>query len=357
MFAQANFSMTAHIQSGTTMMLENVLQAVTVINNTTENVEASLLVDLSTASGQQVFTAQTSAIELLPGANYLVFGMDMSYGINFSTSTASQILTQTGILPYGSYNVCFNLMNTLDISLVQTCNEISVDDFSGPEALFPTDSDTITDCMPNFTWTPLVPFSGATTYQFVIAEVNTNQSPNDALLNNIPVLSQSTFFTQYLLLPSIYTLQDSTNYVWQVSASIGSQLVGMSSPEAFQFSCDNTDTIPPVFLDFKGYSEPKYIEGDDYLNVFPSDSLKVFVYNHGSMKFLVYDIIYFEDEGQEVVIDIDQLPVFELKQGYNLIDIPLLPFGDSIPEESIFYFRCKVDNGNTLIKYKLNAGE
>lgn len=217
--------------------------------NTGQEIQAQIEVTLTDASNnQRVFSGTSRSVTLPKGVkqlriadvmpvNYAVAGT--GYGIDASPD---------GFLPMGVFNVCYTIVkfnNDAAEQVSEDCETIEIEPVSPPLLIMPADSEYVELPRPFFNWLPPTPFNvfNNLLYDWVLVEVQGNQSAADAIQQNIPVLVQQNLPYTSLQYPLSMPQLDSTKlYAWRVSAKNNTSVIANSEVWSFRIQRFTTDT-------------------------------------------------------------------------------------------------------------------
>lgn len=208
-------------------------------NMTGRTVKAVLTVTVSDRNTSQPLMDASSGLMLISNGVKRVMYNDLS-PLTFSLSTPGfgmdSRLNQP--LPVGEYIVCYRLLDVDNKNsvLASECIKVFAEPLSPPQLIQPENESVIMEPRPVLTWTPPAPVYMFTNlgYDVVVSPLYENQSPQEALQRNIPVMTTYTN-NNSILYPSSFTdLQAGKTYVWQVAAKDGNRFGGKS--EVFQFT-------------------------------------------------------------------------------------------------------------------------
>jgi hypothetical protein len=151
-------------------------------------------------------------------------------------------------LPVGDYLICYKLFEVEASSsnvLASECITIFAEPLSPPQLIQPENQGVIRELRPVLSWTPPAPVQmfANLNYDLVVAIVYENQSPEEAIQRNIPVLTTISS-TNSLLYPSSQTnLETGKTYAWQISARDGGRFGGKSEVWTFTIMPDSIAKI------------------------------------------------------------------------------------------------------------------
>ena len=221
------------------------------INSTAEVKRVIVDARLNNAAGKSVYAARFQAIELQPGVMDIEYsGLQASYQQFGSISEAAR-LQQAGIIPYGLYIYCIDVIEVSSGSmLANACQELELGPVSPPVLQSPDDGAIVEQPTPVLTWLPPTPFPQGQdlVYDLRLVEIIKGQSAYEALQRNPALLFQSGLPTNMLLYPpDASPLSVDKRYAWQVMARSGEYTVGET--EVWSFSIGQPqpvkDSIPP----------------------------------------------------------------------------------------------------------------
>lgn len=291
-----------------------------ILTNTT-NTSLTLHIEVTLTpvnSSAQVLTGVTRAISLRPGTTQINSSILVPIQYNVLSNGYSVDANPVGFLPIGQFEACYHFFKHLSENIEQVteqCQEITVGPLSPPELVYPWDQTGIEELHPQFTWLPPVPTSMFTNlrYDLRLVEINTSQSPADAIDQNAPLYIGTNISSTTLLYPiSATSLQYEKHYAWRVTAKNNGSEVGASEIWEFELKhfggLKGKSSTDQPFVEFKKDPETTYA-------VFVNE-IKFSYRNEtsdSSWNLKVYDLSSNRSEGS---ISFDTVP---LKRGQNLI--------------------------------------
>lgn len=226
------------IQSGGIVLRQQVWSLM-VNNMSAQPVRALLSVTVADRNTSQPLMDATSGLLLINSGIKRLMYSDLS-PVTYSLATPGfgmdSRLNQP--LPVGEYIVCYRLIDidNKNSPLASECVRVIAEPLSPPQLIQPENEAVITEPRPVLTWTPPAPvyMFSSLGYDVVVSPLYSNQSPQEAMQRNTPVMT--TFATSNsMLYPSSFSdLQAGKTYVWQVAAKDGNRYGGKS--EIFQFT-------------------------------------------------------------------------------------------------------------------------
>lgn len=246
----------------------------------------------------------------------------------FGHSSQASILQQTGKLPEGDYEYCFELTPVDDkpglLDMYEQCFQLALQPRSPLLLADPVDEEKICNQRPSFLWQPPMPADLNARYRIIVAEVKARQTPVEALSFNLPLINISEVREPRLNFPQhIQSLDTGKTYVWQVYYSINNMLLTKSEIWTFRIDCEEKK----VKIADDSYRELKESgEGDYYI---AEEHLKFAVtnfYNEGNLQYSITNL-------SEPSKTISKLPKFKLLTGLNKYQLNLSEYRDFKPGE------------------------
>jgi hypothetical protein len=247
--------------------LKSQLWNFSVINTSGQPISIKIEMTFSdAANGQRIMTA-SSGIVLLTQQVTQLQSANLTPIVYSIINNAYNIDTNpNGFLPAGRFDVCFAVMQVnLDVTdkLTEECETIEVEPASPPILVEPADGNQSDITRPFFTWVPPAPVSSFNNllYDWVLVEVQGNQTPADAIQQNLPVYAQQNLAVNSLPYPSsLPELGTDKTYAWQVAAKSSNNAVAKSDIWTFVIKQYAPDTLQNKVG--KGYYVPLKREND-----------------------------------------------------------------------------------------------
>lgn len=201
-----------------------------------------------------VMTILFNRVVLLPGSNNLSrFREQVSR--NFYDNELSRIAANTGMFAPGNYSICC-LFSPDDKLLPGINNEQCFVSLVTPRTpinlIYPVDS--ICNFRPPFSWQGRKTAGNGVAFKVICTEVEADQSPEEALQNNFPVINE-VLYRQANQIPfpmGSAALKEGKKYAWQVLEVAGENLLNNSEIYEFTVSCKmNTETGVESFAEVK----------------------------------------------------------------------------------------------------------
>ena len=166
-------------------------------------------------------------------------------------SDVYDFIIRTNRLPDGSYEACVRIEDENHAILVENvCAYFTILYPDPPMLVYPSDGDTLQTPYPLFQWTPVVlPPQFQLHYELKIAEVLEGQTPERALLSNIPHYENDNINIPSLQYPpTALAFEPAKTYAWQVSAldEYGYAVTSNNGQsEIWTFATADTTSPPP----------------------------------------------------------------------------------------------------------------
>ncbi len=284
---------------------------------------------VNTTTGEQVATVRTSIIEVQPGIKTLAESeLSPQYVIQ------SDIVNQTGYLPYGNYRFCLKgyLQNGVEEE-VSACEEVEVAPISPPLLLSPENQSEVTEQYPLLVWLPPMPLGKEKlVYDLKLVEILPNQTAYDAIQRNYAVLEKFNINGTTLQYPAnAMKLEEGKKYAWKVAVKTTDRKpVGETEIWWFERKTLKPEEQSDIKLN-ENYIIPK--GESDNSTVYIGKSLKVAIEDypaHLKLKFKIVDVksnkevdvekaIYTDDGNGHYTIDLDENVKLEDKKYYLFV--------------------------------------
>ena len=260
----------------------------------------------------------------------------------FSSNPVAAILRQTGKLPEGEYEYCYELSPVEEKSGIQdyyeNCFDHNLLPLSPLLLIDPMDEEKICNQKPSFTWQSPMPVNFNARYRIIVVERKENQTAAEALSFNLPLINVSGLSEPRMNFPmNIKELEKGKTYVWQIYYSVNNMLLTRSEMWTFKIECDeeiqgNTDD---------SYREVKtQFSGDFYV---ATTKLRFAVdnpYSDGDLVFKIIDL-------NEMNKPIKNLPQLKIATGLNKYELDLSGYRDFKDKEH-YQLEVQLPNGQKL---------
>lgn len=258
-----------------------------------------------------VVTVSLLNVKLLPGAGNISRFREQASRV-FYDNELSNILQNTGTFAPAAYSICFQFIpdDKLTNPVESEHCVFSIVTPKTPLALI-TPVDTICEFKPAFTWLGRKSTSRSVAFKVICVAVGANQSPEEALQNNPPVINQLLYQqTNQMNFPGgITALKEGKQYAWQVFEVAGSNVLNSSEVFSFVPGCKtNTQNSVESFAEIKTfYTGRKY---------YFSSSINFSFNNPYAEKKLLYSIIHVATQKK-----LTNLPEVNMSKGLNLVKL------------------------------------
>ncbi len=238
------------------MMDKQQLWNIFATNTETSPISVQVQVTFSElATGQPVFTASSSFI-VGTGTKQLSATSIDPVQYNLLNPDYRIEPGPTGLLPIGSFTVCYDFLILKYNKVVQECQQITIPPL-GPLLLnLPSDGAVLSELQPLFSWLPPSPVNSLHNlrYELRVTEILPAQSAADAMQDNIPSATfRNLAANNFQYTQSSPALSPNTQYAWQVIAFNNLNEIGKS--ETWYFNTKQDATALPLLS-----REPAYIK-------------------------------------------------------------------------------------------------
>lgn len=223
------------------------------INSGSGTMEVSISLSLlDSRTDQPVLTATTRPVLLTRGVRQLK-PVDVS-PVNYSyiSPAFARMGPGDGLLPVGNYRACYTFYvyvgeRHTESVLAEECIPLEVQPLSPPQLSMPADTALVETPYPQFSWLPPMPVNlfNDLKYDLLVTEVQTGQTPQSAIQENLPVYSGLNLTQAYHSYPASYKNLDTGKvYAWRVVAKNGQSFAAQS--EVWTFHIGGRPVAPLV---------------------------------------------------------------------------------------------------------------
>jgi len=270
---------------------------------------------INTKTGQKVVEGRTGIQNYNPGTRSLtesILSPTYSYGVSS--------VQQTGILPYGIYELCLKAYTSPDNEERGAgCNDVEVTPLSPPLLLSPENASTISTPYPLLIWLAPTPINTGirVLYDLKLVQIMPNQTSYDALQRNFAQLELKDISTTSQQYPAnAMALEEGKTYAWKILAKTSDGgVIGETEVWTFMYAnpgANNKPVSPQTYGIVSKSSDKGYLLiSNDTLNFMFNER-----YNNNVMSFKIYDSKNIE-VGETCGIKILK------KTGVNIYSIPL----------------------------------
>ena len=223
------------------------------INTSAQDLQVRIEMVMTDVSNNQRVLTGTSKLILLPrGIKQVQLSDVMPITYNPGSPGYAIDPAPDGFLPIGLFNICYTAIKVQSDEverLGEECETIEVEPLSPPQLMIPLDEEQVDITRPFFAWIPPSPFNtlNSLLYDWVLVEVQSTQSPADAIQQNVPVLTrQNLSFTNMQYPLSSPELDSSKLYAWRITAKNNMAVIGNSETWSFRVRKYMQDTIAGI---------------------------------------------------------------------------------------------------------------
>jgi len=235
-------SLSLQSPSSTNINPEQLWQSVIITNQLPLRVELSLVIT-SKVNGI-VYTGYTNSLVLNSASTSINYNNLSLVKSEFPVINVSRHVKETGYLPSGTYQYCLQVINSTNKEvLALECSSISAFQFNILLLNSPENKALISTLNPLLTWMPIAPSQSVQSiwYEVKLCEVLPNQTAQDAIIRNRPLLNKNRINENQLLYANdMFPLKYGKKYAWQVIAN-DIQLNVLAKSEVWEFT-PNIDT-------------------------------------------------------------------------------------------------------------------
>lgn len=262
------------------------------INNMSgQLIKANLSVSITNrVNSQPLLQANSGTLLLNSGIKRIVYNdlVPLNYSLAAAGFGMDRQLNQP--FPVGEYLVCYALTDAdnKNLILARECLKIIAEPLSPPQLIQPGDGAMLTSPRPVLTWVPPAPLYmfNSLSYDIIVSPIYEQQSPEEAIQRNIPVMSFSSAHNSLLYPPSFTDLQPGKTYAWQVVAKDAANYGGKSEAWTFTILPDSVKKIisssPYIKLGTQKIEVTVMHQGFlkmEYFNALPDTIVNVEVFN------------------------------------------------------------------------------
>jgi len=286
------------------------------------NVTVALsLTDVNT--NQVVMTAFARPITITKGVRQLKIQDVAPIDYNYFSPVFSVNNLPDAFIPIGSYRACFTFYTSKsnDQVIAEECMAFEVMPLSPPQLHIPFDSAGIETPYPQFTWLPPTPLTLFTNlrYDLLVAEVQTGQTPETAIQENLPVYTALNLTSMVNNYPaSNKGLDTGKLYAWRIIAKNFESFAAQS--EVWTFHVKKKGNIPVTAL-IKNFIELTSDNGLLKTGIISDNTLGVKYYSYDKTHEAV---IRFTNEKGEVMKEVtktilygNNFLLFQLDRAFN----------------------------------------
>ena len=206
------------------------------ISNTADEKPIQLVSKLYNFNNELLITVRSSVFILKRGLNSPFDGTRKVMSAEYTSNNQTSYIKTTHGLPTGTFKLCVSVIYNSDTQ-DEFCDEIESDYNQYLYPVFPSDKDTIETVLPVLIWSHSEPFSVLTQgeyYRMVVSELKDNQSAEEAVTINTPLMAKNYLTTHNLQYPyDAKELKEGGHYAWQVQKMANGVITNKT--EAWEF--------------------------------------------------------------------------------------------------------------------------
>lgn len=250
--------------------------------------QVSLLCRLYNLNNDLLITVRSSLFVLKPGLNAGYNSSRKVFSVEYATGNQAGYIKTSRNLPSGVFKICFEVINVNGNEPNEYCDEIQSDFNQYLYLVYPVDKESISVTSPVLTWSHSEPFNVLSTGEFfrmTVCEIKQNQSPEEAILLNSPVMMKDYLNTHNFQYPyEAKPLERGKRYVWQVT-KIGNGNV-LNKTEVWEFKIDAGEMkLARVYTSLRKELDASYYSALNNKVFFKFDE----EYNKGLISCKIYD--------------------------------------------------------------------
>lgn len=309
------------------------------VNNLTgSDFRSSLKISVTEEKAGRLCEINIPVVQVRRGLNMFNRALLNGAQMKFASNRFGGVVRQTGRLPQGEYEYCFELTPLEEKQGVQdfyeNCFHSNLEPLSPLLLVDPVDEEKICNQKPSFIWQPPMPVDLKARYRIVVVELKEKQTPVEALSFNLPIINAGELNMPRINYPlNIPPLEKGKTYAWQVLYGIDNMLVTRSEIWTFKIDCEEGKKGEPG----DSYRELKSeITGDFYV---ARQVLRFALNNPYAEGELDYTIHHLKS-GKPV----QHLPKMKLLAGQNKYELDLTVFRSFINDEN-YQLTVRLPNG------------
>ncbi len=216
---------------------ESMLSA-TVINNTENPFQVETISKLYNQDNQLLLTVKSAPFALVAGLNTSFIGSRRATIVEYANTGQANYLKTTRGLSSGNFRICVELKVLNSEIQDEFCDELVSDINQYLYLVSPADKDSMEIKNPMLIWAHSEPFnvlSKGESFRMIVTEMKSKQSPEEAIMINIPLMTKTNLAAHNLQYPyEARGLQEGSHYAWQVQKVINGVVAAQT--EVWEFS-------------------------------------------------------------------------------------------------------------------------
>lgn len=165
------------------------------------------------------------------GKGVSVFKSSGFKSVRYADASITNTLRTSGILPFGNYKYCVEVIAGLVEKVDEYCESLNSDYLEFLNLVSPADGDTVFSPVPVLSWIHSGDFGQSTSsvFNMVLVEMRDGQSPQEAILSNSPFWTDLSLRThQSFYSNSSKKLKEGGKYAWQVQRVYDGKIIQTS---------------------------------------------------------------------------------------------------------------------------------
>jgi hypothetical protein len=221
-----------------------------IINTSGMGLRVIETISIRDVSGGNVVSIKTAPFILSQGTNFISKAAFTNGKFSFSNSYSGNFLSQTGKLPEGEFEYCFQTEIIGDKPdqvppFYENCFILQLQPMTPLLLIDPVDEDKICNKRPNLLWQLPAPLPVDAKCRVVLTEKKEKQDIAEAIAFNLPVLNQGNIFGNILQYPpGAPDLKEGHTYAWQVTVYSAKTILKKSEIWTFTVSCQEEQKLP-----------------------------------------------------------------------------------------------------------------
>ena len=311
---------------------ESLLSA-TIMNQGQEQ-DVFLVSKLYNLNNDLLITVRSSLFSLKPGTK-TVYGTKVA-SVEYTLGNQSNYIKTAHTLPSGVFKICVEVFGINGAEPNLFCDEIQSDFNQYLYLVYPSDKEVISTTSPVLTWSHSEPFNVLSTGEFfrmMVSEIKENQSSEEAISLNSPVMLKDYVNTHNLQYPyEAKPLQVGKRYAWQVTKIGNGTILNRTETWEFKIAKGIADPETRYFalkkeLDGGFYTLKSHLLFFKFQEEYGDGQLECFIYNELNEPVKVNATSELEKKGQinykqhglnAYEIDLDD---YKLNKGFYLLQV------------------------------------
>jgi len=314
-----------------------------IMNTTGTDLKIEETIVINEVSGINVATIKTTPFVLLQGSNFISKAAFTNGRFNFGSSYYGVTFSQTGRLPEGEYEYCFQteIIGTkpdMVPPFYENCFTLQLQPMTPLLLINPIDEDQICNKRPNLQWQLPAPLPIEARCRVILTEIQDKQDVAEAIAFNLPILNQPNIFGNILMYPAgAPELTEGHKYAWQVAVYSGNTILKKSDIWTFTVKCtEELKVSGDSYRELKETDDGNFYIANKFLRFSFSNS-----YNKGNLDYTIESL----SNPQNVI---KKLPILKMNTGINKYDIDLSE-NPSFRNGEEYLLKVNLVNGRGLI--------